>query len=151
MTSVLRTGRRQFTVTILSDHGNYPNMQFRDRDCLFASSDSIVYTVAPTEEPNEFGFSEVAWTGVENLRLWGAIAFALREGLGFFSFYPLYGEGVPHLYATEIDEAAVRRLVERYRAQMPTQNHELRRVGPQFNGEVSRVLEIGRASCRERV
>ena len=115
-------------------------MQFRVGDFLYSSSNSLVYTVAPIEEPNEYGFSEVAWTGIENLRLWGAIAFALKEGLGFFSFYPLYGAGVPSFYATEIDEAAVRRLVGRHAAQLPAQNHQLRRVGPEFSGEVSRLL-----------
>jgi hypothetical protein len=108
---------------------------------LYSATPSLVYTVAPYEEPNEFGFSEVAWTGVENLRLWGAIAFSLREGLGFFSFYPLYGEGAGPIYAADLDEALVRRVVERAAAKLPTQNHELRRVDAPFSGEVTRLLD----------
>lgn len=41
------------------------------------STPSLVYTVVPAEEPNEHGFSEIAWANVGEIRLWRAMMFSL--------------------------------------------------------------------------
>jgi hypothetical protein len=58
--------RRHFSLSLLSERGSYPDIQFCQGDVIYASSPSLVYTVVPQEEPNEFGFSEIGWTDLGN-------------------------------------------------------------------------------------
>jgi hypothetical protein len=102
--------RRRFALRVLSDQGRYPDIRFRAGDALYASSASLVYTVVPSEIDSDYGDSEIAWADIGEIRLWGAIAFSLVEGSGFFCFYPLSGQFV---LAERADEEVVRRSAER--------------------------------------
>lgn len=129
--------RRHFILSVLSEQGSYPDMQFCQGDVIYASSPSLVYTVVPQEEPNEFGFSEIGWTDLGNIRFWGAIAFSIREGLGFYSFYPFDAESI---YAEKIDAGLARRVAERRAARKVPQHHELHWQKSSLD-EVARIYE----------
>jgi hypothetical protein len=130
------TGRRRhFRLTILSSEGSYPKACFKADDALFHSSSSLVYTAVPYEPPNEFGFSEIAWTTVGEIRSWGAIAFAIQEGKGFYSFYPLSGVS---FYAATFDEQVLHRTALRLAARNPAQCHELHWVAAAI-GEITQL------------
>ncbi len=83
--------RRRYALTLLGGgrRRTYPRVQYHNADVVYFSSESLVFTVVPWEKPNEFGFSEIAWTSLGNIRLWGALAFSIAEGQGFYSFEPL--------------------------------------------------------------
>jgi hypothetical protein len=123
--------RRPFVLTVLSNedgHHNYPNLKFRDRDVLYFASPELVFTVVPWEQPNEFGFSEIAWTSLGNIRFWGAIAFAIVEGQGFYSFYPLADRNL--FFQNLADEEALLKLAKRTASEYPQPPHQLHWVKP---------------------
>lgn len=114
--------RRQFVLRVLSDRGRYAEIRFRAADALYVSSPSLVYTVVPSEIDTEYGDSEIAWTDIGEIRLWGALAFSLLEGSGFFCFYPLDGQLI---LAESLDEDVVQRAAQRVSARLAPQQHEL--------------------------
>src|SRR2546423_15193372 len=114
--------RRRFSVTILGDLGSYPKTDFSRDDVLLEVSPTLVYSVVPYESPNEFGFSEIAWTDVGNIRFWGAVALSLEEGSGFFNFYPLLSHVA---YLDKVRPDVVRGIALRLAARVPPQTHRL--------------------------
>ena len=134
--------RRRYVLTILGSGGcgrefrshSYPHVTFRTRDAIYFASQSLVYTVVPWEEPNERGWSEIAWTTLGNIRLWGAVAFSIVEGRGFYSFYPLDSL---ELYVGNLeDEQKYHRVAERLVGRNEPRKLDLHWVKP-------RVDEIG--------
>jgi hypothetical protein len=136
--------RRPFLLRILDDRGSYPPVNFRSGDALFVASSSVVYTVVPPEEPNEYGFSEIAWANVAEIRLWGAIALAIEEGKGFYHFYPLEEAGTT-LWVERLDEESVRLAAERSAARAGPQSHNLHWVKPNVD-EIGRLYEALKAA-----
>lgn len=123
------TGRhRLFVLTILeSEKQSYPKTTFSFRNAVYHSSPSLVYTVVPYERPNKYEYSEVAWTTLGELRLWGAIALSIREGDGFYSFYPLTSILV---CLHEVDTSTLHRIAVRQASKLPPQAHELHWILP---------------------
>jgi hypothetical protein len=66
--------RRDFNLTLMDEAGTYPALQLALGDAVYGATEDLVYTVVPTAPPNEYGWSEIAWIGIEQIRLWGAIA-----------------------------------------------------------------------------
>jgi hypothetical protein len=80
--------RRQYLLRVLDPRGAYPDVQFTAADALYVAGPSLAYTVVLSEPPNEYGWSEIAWNDVGEVRLWGALALSIREGQGFFALLP---------------------------------------------------------------
>jgi hypothetical protein len=106
--------------------GSYPSIEFRSNDALYFASPTLTYSVVPWEDPSFDEFSEVSWTHVGNIRLWGALAFAIVEGKGFYSFYPLAQR---ELYVSSLDGGLVHRAAARVAAIKP-QSYALHWVKP---------------------
>jgi hypothetical protein len=83
MTSMKVGNRRPYVLTVHGVDDAYPRIDFRAPDAIFVATPSVVDSVVASEKPNEFGFSEIVWCSVGEIRLWAAIAFAIREGEGF--------------------------------------------------------------------
>jgi hypothetical protein len=131
-------GRRQrFVMTLLgvgpSQSHEYPDVKFRAENALYVASPTLVYTVVPWEEPNELGFSEIAWTGLGNVRLWGALAFSIVEGKGFYSFYPIDARQL--FFGTLEDEPRLHGIANRLAARHRPQSDLLHGVTPK-EGEI---------------
>lgn len=128
--------RRRYELTVLGAGSggpafrshSYPQVSFRTDDAIYFASPSLAYTVVPAEEPNEIGFSEIAWTTLGNIRLWGALAFSIVEGKGFYSFYPLASREL--YFANLQDEKRIRRIAERAAAEHEPQSLHLHWVKP---------------------
>jgi len=119
--------RRRFVVRILSAKGSYPNLTLVRPDAIYKATSSLVYTVVPSEPTTEFGYSELQWADVGEIRFWGAVAFAISEGQGFYSFYPV-GEGYEYARSAWVQRMTpdlADRLAERLAAAGPPQEHEL--------------------------
>jgi hypothetical protein len=80
--------RRQYLVRVLDSRGAYPDVHFTAADALYVAGPSLAYTVVLSEPPNEYGWSEIAWNDLAEVRLWGALALSIREGQGFFALFP---------------------------------------------------------------
>ncbi len=120
--------RKQYLLAILDGRGSYPRMRFETPDVLYSAvDDSLVYTVVPMEEPNEYGFSEIAWTNLDEIRLWGAIAFAIKEGEGFYSFYPLDNRQV---FSASANPKLAEKIARRASCRLPPQDHALTPLAP---------------------
>jgi hypothetical protein len=130
--------RRGFVLTVLSDRSSLPKVSFAAKDALFRQSPSLAYTAALSEPPNEFGWSEIAWANVAEIRLWGAIAFSIREGRGFYSFSPLVSRRV---WAVEMDEERIDGIAQRLARENPPQSHELHSVVPSVD-EIGRLYDV---------
>jgi hypothetical protein len=100
---------------------------------LYRADSSLVFTVVPSEPPNEWGWNELAWADLGEIRFWGALAFSISEGKGFYGFYPLdEGCEVPRaIWAERIDVAVAEKFAERAAATMTPQKHELHWHRPQ--------------------
>ena len=109
----------------MDGRGSYPRTHFRSGDAIFVGTPDLIYTVVPSEEPNEFGYSEIAWADVGEIRLWGALAFAIPEGRGFYHFRPLTRST---LCFRTLQDGLVQRIAEKIAATGPTQSYELHRV-----------------------
>lgn len=136
MTGVVLGRRRHYELTVLGA-GNggptfrshsYPQVSFRTSDAIYFASPSLAYTVVPAEQPNEIGFSEIAWTTLGNIKLWGALAFSIVEGRGFYSFYPLASREL--YFANLQEEKRIRRIAERAAAEHEPQSLDLHWVKP---------------------
>jgi hypothetical protein len=119
--------RRRFVLRVLSARGSYPRLSFADRGALYCANPSLVFTVVPSEPPNDWGWNELAWADVGEIRFWGALAFSIPEGQGFFGFYPLDGESrIPSIiWAEKLDPSLAERLAERAAATSTPQSHDL--------------------------
>jgi hypothetical protein len=107
-------GRRQcFVVTLLDPEGSYPSESFRCDSALYVAAPELRYTVTPAEAPNEFGFSEISWAHLEEIRFWAAMAFAISEGHGFYYFALRGGDSCAPRSSTK---QRPRRLAERLAA-----------------------------------
>jgi hypothetical protein len=126
-------GRRsRFQLRILgAHHYAYPDFRFHRRGALYGASPSLVYTVVPAEEPNEYGFSEIAWANVGEIRLWGAIAFSIQEGRGFYSFHPIEHErSGGSIWAENLTPGVADRFAQRLARALPEQAHDLHWIKP---------------------
>jgi hypothetical protein len=104
-------GRRQyFIVTLLDPKGSYPRESIRLESALYVAAPEFRYTVTRAEPPNEFGFSEISWANLGELRFWAAMAFAIPEGQGFYYFCPARSA---HLCASKLEESQAHRMAER--------------------------------------
>jgi hypothetical protein len=103
--------RREFVLTVLGEGGSYPITHLRVRDAFYRADDSIVYSVVPWEAPNEYpSITEIAWTNLGNVRWWGALAFSIVEGEGFYSFYP---KATKSLYLSDLNEVLIHEVAKR--------------------------------------
>ena len=84
--SVVCGRRRKFVLRVLSARGSYPDLSFERNGALYQATPSLVYTVVPSEPPNDWGWNELAWADVGEIRFWGALAFSIPEGKGFYAF-----------------------------------------------------------------
>jgi hypothetical protein len=128
--------RRRFQLRILraGPFIAYPDVSLQRHNALYRASRSLVYTVVPHEEPNEYGFNENAWANVGEIRFWGALAFAIEEGKGFYSVHPMGDEHEWHsggtIWAESLDADVADRFAQRLAAALPTQQHDLHWVIP---------------------
>jgi hypothetical protein len=128
MPSELNCGRRRrFVVRVLSARGSYPLQSFAHRDALYCANPSLVFTAVPSEPPNEWGWNELAWADIGEIRFWGALAFAIPEGAGFYGFYPVdeYCDIPAAIWSERLDPAVAERLASRAASKMTPQNHDL--------------------------
>lgn len=119
--------RRRFVVRILSAKGSYPDLTLVRPDAIFKATESLVYTVVPSEPTTEFGYTELQWADVGEIRFWGAVAFAIPEGEGSYSFYPV-GEGYEYRRSAWVERmtpSLADRFAERLAAAGPPQKHDL--------------------------
>lgn len=132
--------RRQFQVRLLGEPQRlvhcYPRITFHRHNALYRATDALVYSVVPSEEPNEYGFSEIGWADVGEIRLWGALAFAIEEGQGFYSFHPIEDREEEEttdgsMWAENLDVDLADRYAQRLAAKMPKQDYHLHWVIPQ--------------------
>lgn len=130
--------RRHFHVSVLSDRGSYPRMNVHRGDAVYFASESLVYTVVPYEEPNEFGYSEITWAHLGEIRFWGAVAFSITEGRGFYHFHPL---ALGNVYAENVDTALAERVARKVAAEHPEQSHKLHWVACNQD-EVMRLYDV---------
>jgi hypothetical protein len=124
--------RRRFIVRILDAKGSYPNFSLIRPDAIYKATPSLVYTVAPSEPTNDYGWTELQWADVGEIRLWGALAFSIPEGKGFFDFYPA-GEDWQSpraVWAARLNPERVDRFAERIASSSPPQVHKLHRHRP---------------------
>ena len=66
---IRRGSRRVFILRVFDPRGTYPGLRFRAPNALYVPTASLVYSVVEAERPNEFGFSEIAWNDVNEIRL----------------------------------------------------------------------------------
>ena len=125
--SVALGSRREFVLTIMDGRGSYPRTHFRSADAVYVATPDLVYTVAPCEAPNEFGFSEIAWADVGEIRLWGALAFSIPEGRGFYHFRPLRRST---LCLRAPQHGLLQRIAEKVAASESPQSYKLHWVEP---------------------
>jgi hypothetical protein len=83
--------------------------------------------VVPSEPPNDWGWNELAWADVGEIRFWGALAFSIPEGKGFYAFYPLdEGYELPKaIWAETLNSSLAQKLAQRTAAGTSPQKHEL--------------------------
>ena len=118
--------RRPFILRLLSDRCSYPNFRFLGTDAIYSPSPSLVYTAVLSEAPLD-NVNELPWADIAEIRLWGALAFSIPEGRGFYGFYPLAGaEYVPFtIWADELAPARVERIARRAQLHHAPQSHDL--------------------------
>jgi hypothetical protein len=135
--AMTRGRRREYVLCVLDKRGSYPAARIETDRAVYVASKDLVYTAVLSEPPNEYGFSEIAWLNVGEIRLWGAIAFSIREGQGFFDFYPMERRTILATgLRTDLLDGAARRLAAHY----PSQTHELHWIVPSTS-EVLRLYE----------
>ena len=119
--------RRRFIVRVLSARGSYPRVAFSSRGALYRASPQLVFTAVPSEPPNKLGWNELAWADIGEIRLWGALAFSIPEGKGFFGFYPLEDacRTPTTIWAEQLDPSIAERLADRVAAALAPQAHNL--------------------------
>lgn len=141
--------RRRFQLRLLSEPQRgaccYPRVTFHHRNALYRATESLVYSVVLSEPPNEYGYNELAWANIGEIRLWGALAFAIAEGRGFYSFHPSEERNEAELsggsiWAENLDVAAADRYAQRLASRMPKQQHELHWVAPDA-GEIAALYD----------
>lgn len=119
--------RRKFVIRVLGALGSYPRVSFSSRGSLYNASPHLVFTAVPSEPPNEWGWNELAWADIGEIRLWGALAFSIPEGKGFYGFYPLEeASNTPTtIWAEQLNPSTVAKLAERAAATLTPQAHDL--------------------------
>jgi hypothetical protein len=117
--------RRAYCLTLLGDAGIYPQESFRASTALYVANSTRAYTVVPAEPANEFGWSEIAWANLGEIKLWGALAFATREGEGYFRFVPIAHQS---LWLSGLDEQTIEKTAQRLASTEQTQQHDLQSI-----------------------
>lgn len=141
--------RKKFRLCILSPCGSYPDIRFRTDSSLYVADKTLVYSVVEHEPPNEYGWSEIGWNDIGEIRLWGALALSIREGEGFFAFVPNleeYGRTPTVLYLERLREDLIDKVVSRTVAGAGDRSYKLHWIGPRL-AEVRRLYDaLQRAS-----
>jgi hypothetical protein len=128
--------RRRFQLRILGAPRRafctYPDFSFHHRQAAYYGSESLVYTVVPAEGDDDY--NELAWANIGEIRLWGALAFAIEEGQGFYSFHPIEAEhSGGSIWAQTLDTKVADRFARRLAGSISKQKHNLHWVRPDPN------------------
>jgi hypothetical protein len=134
--------RRRFVLRVLSAHGSYPQLSFERNEALYRASSSLVFTVVPSEPPNEWGWNELAWADLGEIRFWGALAFAIPEGKGFYGFYPVEerSETPRTIWAERLDVSMAEKIAGRVAEKLAPQAHDLH-WHPPDTGEIGALYD----------
>lgn len=131
---LLRRGRRRpYRLTVMDTRGSYPSIQFRTSSAVYIARDDAVYSLVEATPPNEFGFSEIHWNNLSEIRLWGALALSIREGEGFYRFVPAQASEelpVSLVLATSPRTDVAERLVGEMLKKAPGREYDLHWIKP---------------------
>ena len=108
--------RRPYLLTVMAIKGQHPRVTFRAADALYVGKEDLVYTVVGIDPHDRSPFGETHWANIAEIRLWGAIAFAIREGEGFYSFEPGANRV---MFLSSINEKTAQRVAEGLAADIP--------------------------------
>jgi hypothetical protein len=113
---------KHLIVTLFSVGGTYPRLELVSGRCQYYASAGLVYTAVPAEPPNEFGYSEIAWIDLGQIRFWGALALSIPAGKGFYVFVPKAHGSVK---TDEAESRSVHMVAERLAREVPQPDFRL--------------------------